>query len=106
MTQKVSLSSLTLKDLDNLIEPHRNARLYAAIKARLEAHGGKGDKAFPKDNPLLKPDRDGNPTGPVVRTVTTVIDKLSGITVRGGIAKNDTMLRVDVSGKVFFLIRI
>jgi len=31
-----------------------------------------------------------------VRTVTMVIDKLSGIPVRGGIAKNDTMLRVDV----------
>jgi CRISPR-associated endonuclease Csn1 len=28
--------------------------------------------------------------------VTIVIDKLSGIPVRGGIAKNDTMLRVDV----------
>ena len=99
VTQKVSLSSLTLKDMDNLIDPHRNERLYAAIKARLEAHGGKGDKAFPKDNPLLKPDRDGNPTGPVVRTVTAVIDKLSGISVRGGIAKNDTMLRVDVFTK-------
>ncbi len=28
-----------------------------------------------------------------------VIDKLSGIPVRGGIAKNDTMLRVDVFTK-------
>lgn len=96
VTQKVPLASLTLKDLDKLIDPHRNEKLYAAIRVRLEAHGGKGDKAFPADNPLRKPDRDGNPTGPVVRTVTTVIDKLSGIPIRGGIAKNDTMLRVDV----------
>jgi CRISPR-associated endonuclease Csn1 len=96
VTQKVPLSSLTLKDIDKLIDPHRNEKLYAAIRARLEAHGGKGDKAFPPDNPLRKPDREGNPTGPVVRTVTMVIDKLSGIPVRGGIAKNDTMLRVDV----------
>jgi CRISPR-associated endonuclease Csn1 len=96
VTQKVPLASLTLKDLDKLIDPHRNEKLYAAIRARLEAHGGKGDKAFPPDNPLRKPDRDGNPTGPIVRTVTMVIDKLSGIPVRGGIAKNDTMLRVDV----------
>ncbi|MFA7292640.1 MAG: type II CRISPR RNA-guided endonuclease Cas9 [Rhodocyclaceae bacterium] len=99
VTQKVALSSLTLKDLDQLIDPHRNEKLYAAIRARLEAHGGKGDKAFPADNPLHKPDRDGNPTGPVVRTVTMVIDKLSGISVRGGIAKNDSMLRVDVFAK-------
>lgn len=99
VTQKARLSSLTLKDLDQLIDPHRNARLYAAIRARLEAHGGKGEKAFPPDNPLRKPDHEGNPTGPIVRTVTMVIDKLSGIPVRGGIAKNDTMLRVDVFTK-------
>jgi CRISPR-associated endonuclease Csn1 len=99
VTQKVALSSLTLKDLDKLIDPHRNEKLYAAIRTRLELHGGKGDKAFPASNPLRKPDRDGNPTGPIVRTVTAVIDKLSGIPVRGGIAKNDSMLRVDVFTK-------
>ncbi|MBI5862432.1 MAG: type II CRISPR RNA-guided endonuclease Cas9 [Rhodocyclales bacterium] len=96
VTQKVPLTSLSLKDIDKLIDPHRNEKLYAAIRARLEAHGGKGDKAFPVDNPLRKPDREGNPTGPIVRAVTMVIDKLSGIPIRGGIAKNDMMLRVDV----------
>ncbi|MBI3149774.1 MAG: type II CRISPR RNA-guided endonuclease Cas9 [Betaproteobacteria bacterium] len=96
VTQKVPLASLTLNDLDKLIDPHRNEKLYAAIRARLEAHGGKGDKAFPPGDPLRKPDRDGNPTGPIVRSVTVLIDKLSGIPVRGGIAKNDSMLRVDV----------
>jgi len=99
VTQKVQIASLSLKDLDQLIDPHRNEKLYAAIRARLEEHGGKGDKAFPPGNPLRKPDRDGNPTGPIVRTVTMVIDKLSGIPVRGGIAKNDSMLRVDVFAK-------
>lgn len=99
VTQKVPLASLTLKDFDKLIDPHRNVKLYAAIRERLDAHGGKGDKAFPADNPLHKPDRDGNPIGPIVRTVTMLIDKLSGIPVRGGIARNDTMLRVDVFTK-------
>ncbi len=106
VTQKVPLASLKFSDLDQLIDPHRNERLYSEIRARLEAHGGKGDKAFPPNNPLRKPDREGNPTGPVVRTVTMVIDKLSGIPVRGGIAKNDTMLRVDIfskSGKYFLV---
>jgi CRISPR-associated endonuclease Csn1 len=96
VTQKMPLASLTLNDLDKLIDPHRNEKLYAAIRSRLEAHVGKGEKAFPLNDPLRKPDRDGNATGPVVRTVTMVIDKLSGIPVRGGIAKNDSMLRVDV----------
>lgn len=99
VTQKVPLSSLSLKDLDKLIDPHRNEKLYAAIRERLEAHGGKGEKAFATGNPLRKPDREGNPTGPIVRAVTMVIDKLSGIPVRGGIAKNDSMLRVDVFTK-------
>lgn len=99
VTQKVALTSLTLKDMDKLVDPHRNERLYAAIRTRLEQHGGKGDKAFPASNPLRKPDCDGNPTGPIVRGVTMVIDKLSGIPIRGGIAKNDTMVRVDVFTK-------
>ncbi len=99
VTQKVPLTSLSLKELDNLIDPHRNEKLYAAIRERLEAHGGKGDKAFPMNNPLRKPDRDGNPTGPIVRSVTKIIDKQSGIPIRGGLAKNDTMLRVDVFTK-------
>lgn len=99
VAQKVPLSSLTLKDIDKLADPHRNEKLYAAIRERLEAHGGKGDKAFPSDNPLRKPDKEGHPTGPVVRSVTLVIDKMSGIPVRGGIAKNDSMLRVDVFTK-------
>ncbi len=108
VTQKVPLSSLTLKDLDKLADPHRNEKLYAAIRARLEAHGGKGDKAFPPNDPLRKPDKEGNPTGPIVRSVKMVIDKMSGIPVRGGIAKNDSMLRVDVFAKdgKYFLVPV
>ena len=99
VVQKVPLTSLSLKDLDNLTDPYRNAKLYAAIRERLEAHGGKAEKAFGPDQPFYKPGKDGNPTGPIVRTVKLVIDKLSGIPIRGGIAKNDTMLRVDVFTK-------
>jgi CRISPR-associated endonuclease Csn1 len=97
--QKVPLSSLTLKDLDKLADPRRNAKLYAAIRERLEAHGGKADKAFGPDKPFYKPDKDGQPKGPLVRTVKLVIDKLSGIPLRGGVVKNDSMIRVDVFTK-------
>lgn len=99
VTEKVPLVSLRTSDLDRMIDPHRNERLYKAIRSRLEEHSGKAEKAFPPENPLRKPDKDGNPTGPVVRAVTLVIDKLSGIPVRQGVAKNDTMLRVDVFSK-------
>lgn len=122
VTQKVAVTSLTLKDMDKLIDPHRNEKLYAAIAQwlvgkddrekcakEIEASAGRG-----KDKRALtieekaelerlrelprKPTNDGS-LGPIVRTVTTVIDKLSGITIRGGVAKNDTMLRVDVFAK-------
>lgn len=99
VAQKVALSSLTLKDLEKLVDPHRNQALYAAIRTRLESHDGKADKAFSADMPLHKPGKDGQPSGPVVRTVTMLIDKLSGIPVRAGVAKNDSMLRVDVFTK-------
>lgn len=99
VTQKVALSSLSLKDMDQLADPVRNAKLYAAIRERLEAHGGKGEKAFTADRPLHKPGKEGQPPGPIVRSVTLTIDKMSGIPVRGGIAKNDSMLRVDVFTK-------
>lgn len=101
--QRVPLSALTLKDLDQLVDPERNERLYAAIRERLESYakaGGKfqggANKAFPPENPLRKPDKYGNPTGSIVQAVNVRIDKMSGIPIRGGIAKNDTMLRVDV----------
>ena len=105
--EKVNLTSLKLQDLDNLVEPHRNERLYAAIRLRLEAHGGKAEKAFGPDNPLHKPDKDGLPTGPLVRSVKRVV-KQTGIPIRGGLAKNDSMLRVDVFTKTgkFYLVPV
>lgn len=99
VVEKVLLNELSLKDLENLVEPHRNERLYSAIRQRLEAHGGKADKAFGPDNPLHKPDKNGQPTGPIVRSVKLVRNKQTGIPIRGGIAKNDSMLRVDVFTK-------
>ena len=122
VTQKIAVTSLTIKDMEKLIEPHRNEKLYVAIAEwltgkdarekrakEIEASAGRG-----KDKRALtvsekteierlrelprKPTNDGSP-GPIVRTVTMVIDKLSGISIRGGVAKNDTMLRVDVFTK-------
>lgn len=102
VTQKTPLTELKLSDVDEdpdvctLIEPHRNEALYTALRERLKAFSGKADKAFAE--PFYKPTRDGS-QGPLVRTVTKVIPSLSGINLRGGIAKNDSMIRVDVFKK-------
>lgn len=121
VTQKIAVTALTLKDFDNLIDPHRNERLYAALRLwvegrderekrakEIEKSARENKRALMRDEKLeidrlralpRKPDKSGNPSGPVVRTVTAVIDKMSGIPIRSGIAKNDTMLRVDVFSK-------
>jgi len=118
VTQKISVTDLKPADIDKLIDPHRNEKLYAALSVWVQHHDEREkrakeiEKAARSDKRELtpeekseierlrtlprKPDKNGNPTGPIVRTVTMVIDKLSGIPIRGGIAKNDTMLRVDV----------
>jgi CRISPR-associated endonuclease Csn1 len=115
VTQRVPLSELTLSDLDRLADPHRNEKLYVAIRQRLESYaasGGKfgkdGNKAFPEEKPLHKPDKLGNPTGPIVRSAVLAVDKMSGIPVRGGLAKNDSMLRIDLFSKVgrFYLVPV
>jgi len=106
--EKILLTGLKLQDFDKLlnpessdpfVEPHRNERLYAAIRRRLEEFGGKADKAFGPDKPFYKPDKNGQPTGPIVRSIKLVRGKQTGIPIRGGLAKNDSMLRVDVFTK-------
>jgi CRISPR-associated endonuclease Csn1 len=100
--QRHAESAARQPDPEGPRQPDRPApqrKLYAAIRAASGDPRRQGRQGLSAGNPLRKPDRDGNPTGPIVRTVTMVIDKLSGIPVRGGIAKNDSMLRVDVFTK-------
>ena len=122
VTQKQSVTSLSLKDMEKLIDPRRNEKLYTAIAEwlkgkderekrakEIEASLGRGkEKRSPTEVEKAdiarlrelprKPTNDGS-LGPIVRTITTMIDKLSGIPIRNGIAKNDSMLRVDVFTK-------
>lgn len=121
VTQKIAVTDLKPADVDKLIDPHRNEKLYAALREWAQKRDEQEKRAkeiekaakeakrelMPNEKTEIerlralprKPDKDGNPTGPIVRTVTMVIDKLSGIPIRGGVAKNDTMLRVDVFTK-------
>lgn len=121
VTQKVAVTDLKPGDIDKLIDPHRNEKLYAVLREwvssrddrekcarEIEKSAKEAKRELATDETTKieslralprKPDKNGNLTGPIVRTVTMVIDKLSGIPIRGGIAKNDTMLRVDVFAK-------
>jgi CRISPR-associated endonuclease Csn1 len=131
VTEKVHVSQLTLKDMDQLVEPERNEKLYAAVRQWLEhrdAHEkrakaieaslgrGKDKRALTDDEKAeieslralpRKPTNNGT-LGPVVRTLTLERDKLSGIPIRGGIAKNESMVRTDVFTKAgkFYLVPV
>jgi CRISPR-associated endonuclease Csn1 len=93
---RTPLKNLDLDKLENMVGKERDFRLYEALKERLKAFGGKGDKAFAE--PFHKPTRDGG-QGPLVRTVKLYTAGVSGIPVRGGLANNGEMVRVDVYAK-------
>lgn len=89
------LEKLKLKDIERIVgwDDPRNAKLIAAIRERLIASGDDGRKAF--DKPLYKPSRPGK-TAPIVQSVHLADTQKSGIPVRGGIANNGDMLRIDI----------
>ncbi|MEW5839095.1 MAG: type II CRISPR RNA-guided endonuclease Cas9 [Pseudomonadota bacterium] len=99
---KTPLESLKLKDIERIVgfDDPRNEKLIEAIRQRLQAHGDDGKKAFKE--PLYKPSKPGK-AAPLVRTVNLTDTQKSGIPIRGGIANNGAMLRVDIftDGKKF-----
>jgi CRISPR-associated endonuclease Csn1 len=87
-----------------LVDEPANSRLYELIRERLrevEHETGKtwAERAFgPKAEPLRMPTNDGRP-GPIVRSIRLFTDARSGIVVRGGMAENDTIVRLDIYRK-------
>lgn len=80
-----------------LADPQRNKEFYEALFDQLQQHNGDARKAFADG--FTKPVRRINASkAPIVRTIS-ITETLTGIPVRGGVAKNDSMLRVDVFTK-------
>jgi CRISPR-associated endonuclease Csn1 len=94
-----------MKDLPNIVGSRdpRNESLMMALEQRLSEHKDDGKKAFAE--PLYKPCKVGKEANaPQVRSVRLLDTQKSGLPVRGGIANNGDMLRVDVftkGGKFF-----
>ncbi len=96
---KTPLAALTLKDLENIVGYERDTALIEAIRTRLESFGGDGKKAFDaKQPPLRKPSKDPE-KAPIIRSVKLLTVQKSGIPIRGGVANNGAMLRVDIFTK-------
>lgn len=104
--QRVKLSGLTLPMLENIVDKDRNIKLYAILKERLEAHGGKTDKAFAEA--IYMPTNDPEKQGPRINSVRIITNEKSGLEINGGLASNGDQIRIDVFQKNgrYFLIPI
>lgn len=106
---KTPLATLKKSDLENILGGERDTMLLNAITARMAAFGYDAAKAFAR--PLYKtPDGEPDAAGkaPLIRSVKVLATQKSGLPVRGGIANNGNMLRVDIftKGKRFFAVPV
>ena len=106
-TSKTKLQDLTLASLENIPDKlTRNANLYQALKKRIEA-GGK--EPFAQAFYLGKNgEEDDAVDGRLIKAIKLERTTKTGVLVRGGLADNGEMLRVDVFTKTgkFYLVPI
>lgn len=106
-TSKTKLQDLSLASIENIPEKEtRNANLYEALKKRILT-GGK--EPFAKPFYLGKNGEESDDTfGRLIKGVKLERTTKTGVLVRGGLADNGEMLRVDVFTKAgkFYLVPI
>jgi CRISPR-associated endonuclease Csn1 len=99
--QFVRLENLRLLHIDKIVaaDHPKMVPIVAEIKARLEAHNDKGEKAF--IDPIFVPGKFNMPVR--IYGVEIFIDMRSGIFKSNGVAANGDLVRVDVFSKDFKL---
>ncbi|MGN0918119.1 MAG: type II CRISPR RNA-guided endonuclease Cas9, partial [Oxalobacter sp.] len=106
VTRKILLTDLKQSHFNSLVDYDRNAKLYEAIYKKLEEAGWDGKKAFPGGSMRML-DKNGEPNGAVVKSIR-ITEKKTGTSIRGGLAENGLMRRVDVFKKngQYFLVPV
>jgi CRISPR-associated endonuclease Csn1 len=106
---KTAVTSLKMSDIPNILgygDPREQGWI-DALTQRMEPFAGEdkknnscaGAKAFGKDQPpLFKPSKAGK-VAPQIKSVKLTATQKSGTPVRGGIANNGDMLRIDIFTK-------
>ena len=101
---RTRLTDLTMADLDHLLAPETNEKLYAAIRERMAPYANEkkpGLKAFGDSNsPFHKP-MNADPEKPdakpsVVRSVKVCKTQNEGVSIRKGIADHAKIVRTDI----------
>jgi len=106
---KTPLTKLKFKDIENIVGWHdqRNTIWIDELRRRLEPHKSEdakknkcaGAKAFADSQPkLFKPSAE-NKVAPEIRSVKLLSTQKGGVLLRGGVADQASMLRVDVFEK-------
>lgn len=96
---KKDLTSLTLKDIENIAGESKDSALYKELKTRLELHNDKAEIAF-KD-PIYRKDKKGNNIN-IVRSVKIIDNSQnSGFIINNGkaLVDNGGIARVDIFSK-------
>ncbi|MBS7328799.1 MAG: type II CRISPR RNA-guided endonuclease Cas9 [Oxalobacter sp.] len=106
VTQKILLTDLKQSHFNSLVDYDRNEKLYETIRGKLEAAGWDGKKAFPEGSMRML-DKEGKPNSTMVKSVR-ITEKKTGTSIRGGLAENGLMRRVDVFKKngQYFLVPV
>lgn len=93
---------LTADKLESIVGGEREQRMVDALRLWLLERGDDprkpGTRTFPR-KPLKSDPPEGPFTGPEIKAVKLNGGKMSGVPIRGGMAMNDSMLRVDVFRK-------
>ena len=89
---RLPLNKLTLKKLEQAVDPGRNSKLLDALRNQLQAHGDDPRKAFSKE--FRKPSNAGS--APLVRSIAIWETQNSGVRVRKGVAELGEMSCVEV----------
>jgi CRISPR-associated endonuclease Csn1 len=100
-SKRTWLRDLTLEKLERIVGAHdpRNAGLIRALRERLEDFKGDGKKAFADTQPPVHKPRSDGTDGPIIRAVQLTDVQKGGVPVRGGVADQASMWRVDVFRK-------
>ncbi len=101
---RTPVQKLKLSDLEHIVGAthSHNQAMIALLRARLEAHGNDGKKAFAE--PVYKPSSTDK-RGPEIKKVKLLTTQKNGIRVRNGVADLGQMLHVNIfrHGKSFIV---
>lgn len=93
VVKRIGLANVTLTNLENLVDLHRNQTLYNLLKQRLEDNEDNSKKAFAE--PVYMPRKDGA-QGSQVKGIRIYDDSRALVPIQKGVANNGDMVRIDI----------